>query len=98
KRALWCMFFGREVPFQRGVEILARRNNQAVVFDEMVRVKRGYYKSVSKLAFEFGSKTEEGEITRAYAKFLEESIRKQPENWLWTHNRWKHRPPENASA
>jgi KDO2-lipid IV(A) lauroyltransferase len=56
----------------------------------MIRVKRGHYKSVSKLAFADGSKTKEGEITKAYVQFLEESIKRQPENWLWSHNRWKH--------
>lgn len=90
KRAFWTTFFGREIPFHKGLEILARRKGHAVVFDEMVRIKRGHYKSISKLAFEDGSKTSEGEITKAYVQFLEESIKRQPENWLWTHNRWKH--------
>ena len=89
KRVYWTEFFGREVPFHRGLEILARRQGSAVVFDEMVRVKRGHYKSVSKLAFEHPKGTSENEITEAYARFLEESILRQPENWLWTHNRWK---------
>jgi KDO2-lipid IV(A) lauroyltransferase len=90
KRAQWEVFFGRTVPFHRGLEILARRKGHAVVFDEMIRVKRGHYRSISKLAFADGSVTQPGEITQAYVRFLEESIRKQPENWLWTHNRWKH--------
>jgi KDO2-lipid IV(A) lauroyltransferase len=90
KRAQWEVFFGRTVPFHRGLEILARRKGHAVVFDEMIRVKRGHYRSISKLAFADGSATQAGEITQAYVRFLEESIRKQPENWLWTHNRWKH--------
>lgn len=90
RRAYWTNFFGREVPFHKGLEILARRKGYAVVFDEIVRVKRGHYKSISKLAFADGSKTEEGEITEAYVRFLEEGIKRQPENWMWTHNRWKH--------
>jgi len=90
KRAQWELFMGREAPFHRGLEILARRKGHAVIFDEMVKVKRGHYRSISHLAFEDGSTTSEGEITRAYVQFLEESIRRQPENWLWTHNRWKH--------
>lgn len=89
KRVYWTEFFGREVPFHRGLEILARRQGSAVVFDEMVRVRRGHYKSVSKLAFEHPQETDEDQITEAYSKFLEESISRQPENWLWTHNRWK---------
>ena len=90
RRAYWTNFFVREVPFHKGLEILALRKGYAVVFDEIVRVKRGHYKSISKLAFADGSKTEEGEITEAYVRFLEEGIKRQPENWMWTHNRWKH--------
>lgn len=90
RRAYWTDFFGQEVPFHKGLEILARRKGHAVIFDEMVRVKRGHYRSVSKLAFEDGSQTAEGEITEAYVRFLEKSIARQPENWLWTHNRWKY--------
>jgi len=91
RRAQWETFLGREAPFHRGLEILARRKGHAVIFDEMVKVKRGHYRSISHLAFEDGSTTAEGEITSAYVRFLEESIRRQPENWLWTHNRWKHK-------
>ena len=98
RRAQWVEFLNKDAPFHRGLEILARRKGYAVVFDEMVKVKRGHYKSVSKLAFEDGSKTAEGEITEAYVKFLEESIKRQPENWLWTHNRWKHNQPNLTSA
>jgi len=90
RRGLWIDFFGRVVPFHKGLEILARRKGHAVVFDEIIRLKRGHYKSVSKLAFEDGGKTDDGEITEAYVRFLEESIKRQPENWLWTHKRWKH--------
>jgi KDO2-lipid IV(A) lauroyltransferase len=28
-------------------------------------------------------------MTRAYTGFFEESIRKYPDQWLWTHRRWK---------
>lgn len=91
RRAQWETFLGREAPFHRGLEILARRKGHAVIFDEMVKVRRGHYRSISHLAFEDGSTTAEGEITSAYVRFLEASIRRQPENWLWTHNRWKHK-------
>ena len=31
----------------------------------------------------------EGELTLQYVRYLEEVIRKQPEVYLWSHNRWK---------
>lgn len=93
KRAYWTDFFGREAPFHRGLEILAKRTGAAVVFDEMIKVNRGHYKSVSKVAFLHPKATEDNEITEAYARFLESSISRQPENWLWTHKRWKRKRP-----
>ncbi|MFP3937971.1 MAG: lysophospholipid acyltransferase family protein [Phycisphaerae bacterium] len=32
-------------------------------------------------------------ITREYNRALENGIRKAPEQYLWVHRRWKHRPP-----
>ena len=90
KRSHWVNFFGRKVPFHKGLEIMARRYNFPVIFDEIIKVKRGHYKSKSRLAFLNPKETEPGEITEAYVKFLEESVRRQPENWLWSHRRWKH--------
>ena len=31
-------------------------------------------------------------MTSAYIGFLEENIRRYPDQWLWTHNRWKLKP------
>jgi KDO2-lipid IV(A) lauroyltransferase len=31
----------------------------------------------------------EADITKAYARLVENEIRKAPENWLWSHKRWK---------
>jgi len=33
---------------------------------------------------------QENELTQMYATMLENSIIKQPENWVWSHKRWKH--------
>ena len=98
KRVYWTRFFGREVPVHRGLEILAKRTDSAVVFDEITRVKRGHYKLVSKLAFENPKETHSNEITEAYTRFLEESISNQPENWLWTHKRWKRKRPTGNNS
>jgi len=35
------------------------------------------------------SSTKPGEITTRYAQLLETVLRKKPENWLWSHKRWK---------
>ena len=33
--------------------------------------------------------TGEGEITEMFADYLEQTIRREPADWLWSHKRWK---------
>jgi len=61
-----------------------------VFYLDIQRVKRGYYEcKVVPVALE-PSSTAEYEITNRFMSMLETSIRRQPEFWLWSHNRWKH--------
>lgn len=90
KRCVWVNFFNRKTAFAKGAELLARRHNMPVIMGEMIKVKRGYYETKLKLTFENPRETEDGEITTAYVRFLEDSIKRQPENWVWSHRRWKH--------
>jgi len=48
----------------------------------MLKLKKGYYN------IEF-QKIKSKNITTEYIKLLEKTIYKQPENWLWSHKRWK---------
>ena len=63
--------------------------NLPVVFCYITRIKRGYYRGHFDLGIENPAALEKGEVTKIYAKFLEEKMNAQPENWLWTHKRWK---------
>ncbi len=94
-RCVWVNFFHRKTAFMKGAEIVARRYNNVVIFGEIVRLKRGYYEIKLKLTFENPRQTADGEITEAYVRFLEDSIKRQPDNWVWSHRRWKHVFTEN---
>ncbi|GBL35663.1 lipid A biosynthesis palmitoleoyltransferase [Filimonas sp.] len=96
KRVSWNDFLNRKTAFFKGPEFVARRYNNLVYFGEFIKLKRGYYEIKMKLAFEHPKETKEGEITEAYVRFLEDSIKRQPENWVWSHRRWKHIYPENS--
>ncbi len=96
KRVSWNDFFNRKTAFFKGPEFVARRYNNIVYFGEFIKIKRGYYEIKMKLAFENPRETKEGELTEAYVRFLEDSIKRQPENWVWSHRRWKHTYPENT--
>ena len=89
-RAYWIPFFGKLAPFVKGPEKGAKINNAAVVFCNFYRVKRGYYKSELILVTENPNSLPDGEITRRMVSFIEDSIRKNPSNYLWSHRRWKH--------
>lgn len=89
KSAYWVNFFNRPTPFVRAPESGARRGNIPVVFCYFRKEKRGYYKIFFQLAEENPSSTKVGELTKKYAGFLQWSIEQQPENWLWSHRRWK---------
>ena len=87
----WTTFLGQETPVFLGVEKLARRYNTAVVYCELLRVKRGYYEGRLTLITENAAETAETEITEKHVQLLEQSIRRNPQYWLWSHRRWKHK-------
>ena len=90
ERAFWLNFFGRPTPFVKGPESGARVGNIPVVFADIYKTSRGHYRVRLELGAENPNELPEGELTRRYIRFLEASIRKHPEMWLWSHRRWKH--------
>ena len=88
--ARWFSFLNRPVPFHAGIEDLARRFGGAVIFMEIIRERRGRYRAECMVYTEDAKSLPEGQITQAYAEYIEASIRRQPANYLWSHRRWKH--------
>ncbi|MCF8227535.1 MAG: lysophospholipid acyltransferase family protein [Bacteroidales bacterium] len=93
----WTKFFGRETGFFLGLEKMSKALDYVVVFFDMHRVKRGYYEIDILLLEDDPKRTEEYEITEKYVRYLEAIIRKNPDNWLWSHRRWKHQKPKTES-
>jgi Kdo2-lipid IVA lauroyltransferase/acyltransferase len=88
-KAYWVNFFGIDTAFLHGPEKYARDYNYAVIYIDIQRIKRGYYRCELSLLADYPSELKEGEITRRFASKLEEVIIQKPENWLWSHRRWK---------
>jgi KDO2-lipid IV(A) lauroyltransferase len=86
----WLYFFTKPAPFITGPDKGALKNNTAVVFVNFVKKKRGHYHFETKVIAEDTTHYQPGELTRMYRDFLEASIRNQPDNYLWTHRRWRH--------
>jgi KDO2-lipid IV(A) lauroyltransferase len=88
--AFWLNFFGRPTAFVRGPESGARVGNIPVIFAQLYKVKRGYYRAYLEVGADNPRDLPEGELTRRYIIFLEKAIRQHPDMWLWSHRRWKH--------
>ncbi len=89
KKAYWVDFLGRETAFLHGPELYVKKYNYPAVFIDIQRVKRGYYELHLTVLTDEPQKLKDGELTQMLANKLEEVIRKKPQDWLWSHKRWK---------
>ena len=85
----WQNYFNKPAPFITGPEVGAVKNNTAVVFVRSRRIRRGYYDCECTVFTENAASTKTGEITSGFRDFLEQVLREEPDNYLWTHRRWK---------
>ncbi|MDD2563791.1 MAG: lysophospholipid acyltransferase family protein [Salinivirgaceae bacterium] len=90
KKAIMVKFFGYDTPCLHGAEEYARAANIPLVYFDVQRVKRGYYTLEIVEMFDNPKQTKYGEITQTYMRKVEEIIRRNPYNYLWSHRRWKH--------
>lgn len=95
QKAYWMNFLNQETGVQFGTEKFAMEYNAAVVFGNIYKIKRGFYEVQYDLICENAQETEYGFITRTHTKMLEKVIQSQPEYWLWSHKRWKHKRAED---
>ena len=63
----------------------------AVVFLRIIRKSRSNYVLEFELLTEEVKQTKLGEISEMYVRALENLILEYPDNWLWSHRRWKHK-------
>ncbi len=89
KKAYWVNFLGRDTAFLHGPEQYAKKYEYPAVFIDIQRVRRGYYELELSILSEEPEKLKDGELTQMLASKLEEVIRKKPQDWLWSHKRWK---------
>lgn len=89
--AYWMKFLNQDTPVFVGTEKIAKKFNYPVVFISIKRVKRGYYVLDGEVLSLDPKNTADGEITELHTKRLEKDIIANPELWLWSHRRWKHK-------
>ena len=91
KKGHWIKFLNQDTCIFLGVEKYAIQYNYPVVYGQITKMKRGFYNVEYKLVSEDPSSEKPFAITEACSRINEQLIVAQPEYWLWTHKRWKHK-------
>jgi KDO2-lipid IV(A) lauroyltransferase len=89
-QAYWVNFFGRPTPFVKGPEKGAKINNTAQVFANFYRTKRGFYHMQYEVMTTSPNYFKDGQLTAQFVRILEEKIKANPANYLWSHRRWRY--------
>ena len=93
----WTNFLNQDTPIITGAERIARQTNAAMLYLDLKRVKRGYYEGEIKLMTRTPEQYENLQLSKDYANCMEKSIVANPAAWLWTHNRWKRKKPQQTT-
>jgi KDO2-lipid IV(A) lauroyltransferase len=91
----WTTFLNQDTPVITGIEKLAGKFGFPVVFLDVERPKRGYYKVTFREITNNPKNSKPYEITEKYIRMVEEMVTKRPEFWLWSHKRWKYDPKKH---
>lgn len=85
----WVDFLNHDTPVLTGTERIARSTGHAVFYADVTRKRRGYYNCDMQLITTDPKSTNKWELTDRYFSALEQTIRRDPAIWLWSHDRWK---------
>ncbi|MBN2681218.1 MAG: lysophospholipid acyltransferase family protein [Bacteroidales bacterium] len=88
---VYIPFLNHETPVIIGFEKIAKKLNHAVVYVDIMKVKRGFYKVEFIEISDNPALEPEMGLVQKFMAIMEEKIRRNPELWLWTHRRWKHK-------
>ncbi len=83
-------FLNQETPVFIGYDKLATRMDLVFIYCEMKKVKRGYYQINYHRIVPEGEKFAEFEVVKKFHQLLENTINKRPDNYLWSHRKWKY--------
>ncbi|MBP8976044.1 MAG: lysophospholipid acyltransferase family protein [Bacteroidetes bacterium] len=96
KESIAVEFFGRKVPTFTGPAILCLRTGAAMLVGLAVRQPDGNYSMrlhrVETSDIHGVNDANVLELTKRHVALTEQLIRQAPDQWMWTHKRWKHVP------
>lgn len=83
-------FLNQKTPAFVGYDKLSTRMDMAFVYCDMKKVKRGFYQINYFRIYPDSEKFVEHEVVKKFHILLENTINKRPDNYLWSHRRWKY--------
>lgn len=89
-------FFGRKASTSKGLALVALKTGAPVVPGFISRVNHQYYVEIGTEIplIKTGNKEQDVAInTQRYNQTIEATVRKNPNQWFWVHNRWKNKSP-----
>lgn len=94
EKKYWTEFLNQETAFFLGISQLAVLTQCPTFFVRSKKIKRGYYEAevvpLTLPPYDKGSQI----VVENYAKVTEKFIHENPDNWLWSHARWKRKREE----
>lgn len=88
-KAYWTTFLHQDTAFQTTPVRLAMKCQHPLVFVHIRRKTRGHYHlHLELLADDYTTVTHE-QLYERFVESLTKQIQQQPDNWLWSHRRWK---------
>ena len=97
-RRHWTDFLNQRASYVTGGEEIGRRVDARFFYIEMERPRRGHYIITFRPIEPPADSGEEYPYTISFLRMLEEHIRRTPQYWLWSHNRWRHKEPAAEAA
>ncbi len=94
----WHDFFGRPASFYFGPQKIAEATQYPVIYAAMTKPRRGHYRARFEILAQPPHEKGGSAILDRYIAAVERAIRAQPEIWLWSNRKWKHKPEADAAA
>ena len=97
----WTTFLNQDTAYSIGGEEIGKRTGAHFVYLEIEKRKRGYYQmTFHRILPSCDANEEDGKehpYTLQFMNMLENSIKRAPEYWLWSHKRWRFSRPASKN-
>lgn len=93
----WTTFLGQDTAYVTGGEEIGRHTKAHFLYLDVEKTRRGHYR----MTFHAIDPIQDGEpwpYTRGFMHMLEQTIRREPAYWLWSHKRWKGGRPDASQT